>query len=89
MNFCVDIDMCEDFFGRGVGEGGLRVLSTPVQMFSVTQCDYRSFCAYAVSFGMALFHFWKKIPQAEQKHFAPCGRCFARFILSYVNNETQ
>ena len=21
--------------------------------------------------------------------FAPCGRCFARFILSYVNNETQ
>ena len=58
-------------------------------MFSVTQCDYRSFCAYAVSFGMALFHFWKKIPQAEQKHFAPCGRCFVRFILSYVNNETQ
>jgi len=35
------------------------------------------------------FYFWKKIPQAEQKHFAPCGRCFARFILSYVNNETQ
>ena len=35
------------------------------------------------------FHFWKKIPQAEQKHFAPCGWCFARFILSYVNNETQ
>ena len=35
------------------------------------------------------FHFWKKIPQAEQKHFAPCGRCFARFILSYVNNESQ
>ena len=37
--------------------GGLRVLSTPVQMFSVTQCDYRSFCAYAVSFGMA----WRSI----------------------------
>ena len=35
------------------------------------------------------FHFWKKILQAEQKHFASCGRCFARFILSFVNNETQ
>ena len=45
--------MCEDFLGRGVGGGGLGVLSTPVQMLSVTQCDYRSFCAYAVSFGMA------------------------------------
>ena len=38
MNFCVDKDMCEAFLGRGGGEGGgLRVLSTPVQMFSVTQ----------------------------------------------------
>ena len=56
VNFCVDIDMCEDFLGGG-GGGGLTVLSTPVQMFSVTQCDYRSFCAYAVSFGMA----WRSI----------------------------
>ena len=83
--------MCEDFLG-----GGLTVLSTPVQMFSVTQCDYRSFCAYAVSFGMVWrsietqrLVFLEKIPQAEQKHFALCGYCFARFISSYVNNEMQ
>ena len=35
------------------------------------------------------FHFWKKIPQAEQKHFAPCGHCFARFILSYRDFTNQ
>ena len=35
------------------------------------------------------FHFWKKISQAEQKHFAPCGRCFARFILSYRDFTNQ
>ena len=29
--------------------------------------------------------FWKKIPQAEQKLFAPCGCCFARFISSKYN----
>ena len=52
MNFCVNIDRCEDFW---VGERGrrLRVLSTPEQMFSVTQCHYRSFCACAVNFSMA------------------------------------
>ena len=50
MTFCVDTEMCEDFLGRGRGK---RVLRTPVHMFSVTQCDYRSFCAYDVSFCMA------------------------------------
>ena len=35
------------------------------------------------------FHFWKKIPQEQQRQFSPCGRCFARFILTNVNNDTQ
>ena len=34
------------------------------------------------------FHFWKKIPQ-EQRVFSPCGRCFARFNLTNVNNDNQ
>ena len=51
MNFCVDIDMCEDFW-VGEGGGGLTVLSTPVQMFSVTKCDYWSFCQFR--YGLAV-----------------------------------
>ena len=48
-------------------------------------------CGYgvAVDRNSATCFFGKKIPQAEQKHFASCGSCFDRFILSYVNNETQ
>ena len=81
MNFCVDIDMCEDFLGsgRGGGGGGLRVLSTPVQMFSATQCDYRCFCAYAVSFGMA----WRSMTSLHVDAVLP-----DLFFKSYVNNET-
>ena len=35
------------------------------------------------------FHFWKKIPEEQQQEFSPCGRCFARFILTNVNETTD
>ncbi len=28
------------------------------------------------------FHFWKPIPRSEQKSLAPCGHCFAKFVLA-------
>lgn len=72
--------MCEDFWvADGGGGGGLRVLSTPVQPFSATQCDYRSFCAYAVSFGMA----WRSMTSPHVDAVLP-----DLFFKSYVNNET-
>jgi len=35
------------------------------------------------------FHFWKKIPQEQQRHFSLCRHRFAHFILTNVNNDTQ
>ena len=34
----------------------------------------------------SFFRFWKPISQSEQPEIAPCGHCFARFILENSSN---
>ena len=34
----------------------------------------------------SFFRFWKPISQSEQREIAPCGHCFARFILENSSN---